>query len=381
MKVLVTGGAGFIGSRSVLRLLQEGHECVVLDNLHPQVHTHNPEQSSTWKAVQGACRTLVADVRDEMALEKALEGCDAVLHLAAETGTGQSMYEAGRYSSVNVTGTAILLQMVARRRDTIRRFVVASSRAVYGEGSYLCVEHGILTPHGRTLEGVRRFGFDPRCPQCLGELTPQPTTEVAALSPASVYAVTKLSQEQLVGVVCASATVPWLALRYQNVYGPGQSLNNPYTGVLSIFSRLMMQQADLEIFEDGLESRDFIYVDDVIAANMAALAAPPDRTGIVNVGSGAGTPILRLVQLLGARYGYSGKVTVTGRFRAGDIRHNVASSVAARDLLGFSASVKIEEGVAEFCAWAKNELASAPHVADTGYLRSLAELEARGLIS
>lgn len=382
MRVLVTGGAGFIGSRTVLRLLELGHDSVVLDNLHPQVHTADAEDSPTWRVVKNACETIVADVRDAAAVEAAMSRCDAVLHLAAETGTGQSMYELERYTDVNVGGTAALLSRVVQYRDRIGRVVVASSRSVYGEGSYRCAAHGVLSPDSRSAAEVRAERFEPLCPECGGELNLLPTSESAALRPASVYAITKLAQEQLVGIVCGSAGMPWFALRYQNVYGPGQSLNNPYTGVLSIFSRLMMAQADIEIFEDGLESRDFVYIDDVVEANVAALCAKPERSGVVNVGSGVGTSINRLVELLGARYGYRGRVTVTGRYRHGDIRHNVADTTAAAGLLGFRALVQIEDGIARFCDWARRELSADPVMQqDTSYRKSLAELESRGLIS
>jgi len=382
MRVFVTGGAGFIGSRTVLRLLELGHDCVVLDSLHPQIHTADAEQSPTWRMVKNACQTIVADVRDAAAVEGAVDRCDAVLHLAAETGTGQSMYELERYTNVNVGGTAVLLGRVVQRRERIRRVVVASSRSVYGEGSYRCAAHGVLSPDSRLATDVRAEHFEPLCPQCRGELQLLPTAESAALRPASVYAITKLAQEQLVAVVCGSAGMPWFALRYQNVYGPGQSLNNPYTGVLSIFSRLMMQQADIEIFEDGLESRDFVYIDDVVEANVAALCADPEQVGVANVGSGVGTSINRLVELLGARYGYRGKVAITGRYRHGDIRHNVADTEAAASLLGIQARVQIEEGIARFCDWARRELSADPvKQQDASYRKSLAELESRGLIS
>lgn len=382
MRVLVTGGAGFIGSRTVLRLLELGHDCIVLDSLHPQIHTAEAEYSPTWQVVKNACETIVADVRDAAAVGHSVNRCDAVLHLAAETGTGQSMYEIERYTNVNVGGTSVLLDRVVKCKERIRRVVVASSRSVYGEGSYRCAMHGMLSPESRLAAEVHAERFEPLCPQCRGELRLLPTAESAALRPASVYAVTKLAQEQLVAVVCGSAGMPWFALRYQNVYGPGQSLNNPYTGVLSIFSRLMMQQADIEIFEDGLESRDFVYIDDIVEANVAALCAHPERVGVANVGSGVGTSINRLVELLGARYEYRGKVTVTGRYRHGDIRHNVADTSAAENLLGFRARVPVEEGIAHFCDWARRELSAGSVMQqDVGYRRSLAELETRGLIS
>lgn len=380
MKVLVTGGAGFIGSRTVLRLLELGHECIVLDNLHPQIHTPNAANSPTWRAVRGACTAIVADIGDREAVRRALESCDALLHLAAETGTGQSMYEVNRYVRTNVAGTAILLELVAELRQRIRRVVVASSRSVYGEGSYRCAKDGTVTPDTRAPADMRSGRFEPRCPRCGGDVELLPTSEKASTQPASVYAVTKLAQEQLVATVCSATDVPWFALRYQNVYGPGQSLSNPYTGVLSIFSRLMLQNQRIEIFEDGNESRDFVYIDDVVAANIAALTAPASVRAIVNVGSGRQTSILDLVRLLRAHYDYGGEISVSGRFRAGDIRHNLADVTMATWVLGFKCTTSLEEGIAAFCRSARLELAGDSQ-AGADYRRSLAELEDRGLIS
>jgi dTDP-L-rhamnose 4-epimerase len=380
MKVLVTGGAGFIGSRTVLRLLELGHECMVLDNLHPQIHTQNAANSPTWRAVRHSCTAIIADICDREAVRRALESCDAVLHLAAETGTGQSMYEVNRYVGTNVAGTAVLLELVAEFRERIRRVVVASSRSVYGEGSYKCTKDGTVTPNTRPSADMRSGRFEPRCPRCGSELTPVPTSEIASTRPTSVYAVTKLGQEQLVATVCSAAEVAWFALRYQNVYGPGQSLSNPYTGVLSIFSRLMLQNQPIEIFEDGNESRDFVYIDDVVAANVAALTAPNPISAIVNVGSGRQTSILDLVRLLRVHYDYGGEVSISGRFRAGDIRHNLADVTLATQVLGVRSTTTLEEGIATFCNWARLELAGDSH-AGADYRRSLAELEDRGLIT
>jgi len=382
MLVLITGGAGFIGSRTALALRARGHDVRILDNLHPQIHTADPQNSPTWRLVADQFPSVIADINDRDAVSRALDGCEAVVHLAAETGTGQSMYEIERYVRTNIGGTAILLEQIMARAQTFKRVVVASSRSIYGEGAYRCPTHNVVTPQPRTTERMRAGRFEVSCPLCDGEVELIPTTEAAAVSPASVYAVTKLSQEQLVAATCTAAAVPWLALRYQNVYGPGQSLNNPYTGVLSVFSRLMLAGSPVEIFEDGKESRDFVYIDDVVAANVAAVEAPPQITGSLNVGSGVATPLEILVNQLAKNYGYSGDVRVSGRFRAGDIRHNVADVSQLAKRLGLSSRTTFSQGIAEFCRWVKEELAaSTAEKSDGGYQHSLAELEARGLIN
>lgn len=380
MRVLITGGAGFIGSRTALALARAGHQPVILDNLLPQIHTNTSENSPIWRLVRERFETIVGDVRDQNAVERAVATCDAVIHLAAETGTGQSMYEVRRYCDVNVSGTATLLEAVSAYRDRVQRFVVASSRSIYGEGSYDCAEHGLVTPDAREPEAMARGEFEPRCPQCGREIEVRPTAEDASLKPASIYAVTKLSQEQMVSALCPSLGVPWTAFRYQNVYGPGQSLHNPYTGILSVFSRVMVQGGSIEIFEDGFESRDFVFIDDVVAANVAAIVAPTSVQGSFNVGTGAPVSVRQVVETLARNYGFTGPILTSGRFRAGDIRHNFADVSKLAEVMGLRASTSFEAGIKQFCEWAGKELANG--VSDQqGYAHSLAELTSRGLLS
>lgn len=380
MHVLITGGAGFIGSYTARALRARGHEVTVLDNFLPQVHTEDRSRSATWNAIRDQVHLIEADVRDRAVLAARVGDFDAVLHLAAETGTGQSMYEVARYADVNVLGTANLLQALTDRRGAARRLVIASSRAVYGEGLYACETHGEHSPGARDARLLAAGEFEPRCPACARPMTPRPTREDATLDPASVYAITKLSQEQLVLVAGASLGLGVVALRYQNVYGAGQSLFNPYTGILSIFSREILAGRDIEIFEDGAESRDFVHVEDIARANVAALES--DASGIVcNVGSGQRTTVMEVARLLAGIYGHTGQIRVSGRFRAGDIRHNLADLTRLKARLGVEPAVSFTEGLQGFATWARAELEALGGHANTSYTRSLAEMAERGLLS
>lgn len=378
MHVLITGGAGFIGSRTAHQLAAVGHDVVVLDNLSEQIHGADVEKSPTLVDVRKVARVVHGDVRDAELVGTLVGQADAVLHLAAETGTGQSMYDIVRYSDVNVVGTGVVLEAVLAHRDRIGRLVVASSRSVYGEGSYRCADHGIVHPADRDPVRLAAGKFDPVCPLCSGELALAATHEDAALQPASIYAATKLAQENMVLAVGRARSIPAVALRYQNVYGDGQSLSNPYTGILSIFSREMLGGRPVEIFEDGLESRDFVHVDDVAAANVAALTADIAGAHVLNIGTGIGTSVNEIVGQLSMLLDYQGEARVTGRFRAGDIRHNIADVARARTVLGWQPSIGFATGLARFAAWVGEVL---PRVdGGVGYGASLSELEARGLI-
>jgi dTDP-L-rhamnose 4-epimerase len=375
MKVLITGGAGFIGSHTARVLLARGHAVCVLDNFLPQVHGHR-DTSPTWRSIRDDVALIEGDVRDLDLLRRTVPGYDAVLHLAAETGTGQSMYAVTRYADVNVMGTAALLQVLVDARGSVRRLVVASSRSVYGEGSYVCEQHGACTPAVRDVEALSAGEFDPSCPTCHRPVQAVATREDAPLQPQSVYAVTKLAQEQMVLAVTGAIGVGAVALRYQNVYGAGQSLSNPYTGILSIFSREMLAGRGIEIFEDGEESRDFVHVRDVARVNAAALESAVDAE-ILNVGSGERTSVLEIARRLGENYGYEGQVRISGRFRAGDIRHNFADVTRLQCVLGLRPEIGLDTGLAEFCAWVRTELQGGD---DGTYQASLEELRERGLL-
>ena len=379
LRVLITGGAGFIGSRTAQQLAGAGHSATLLDNLSPQIHGADPAASPIYRAAAAAGEIVVGDVRDRELMFRLVPTFDAVLHLAAETGTGQSMYDVIRYNDVNIMGTANLLEAIVHEAGAVRRLVIASSRSVFGEGSYACANHGTVHPGERDVSLLQQGRFDPVCPMCGEPIAAVATREDAPVAPASVYAVTKLAQEQLMLAMGHARSIPTVALRYQNVYGPGQSLNNPYTGILSIFSREMLAGRPVEIFEDGLESRDFVHVDDVAAANVQALTADLAGVHIANIGTGVATGVLELAQALGRHLDYHGDIRISGRFRAGDIRHNFADIARARLLLGWATTLGFEEGLAGFAAWVRETLTDAG-TASSAYDASLKELEAKGLI-
>jgi len=375
MRILVTGGAGFIGSRLCLRLSREGHEVTVLDCLSRQVHGVNPaETSPLYRSVRDLVRMEVGSVGDEQAVDRVLEGQEAIVHLAAETGTGQSMYEIKRYIDVNIGGTGLILDRLARGGHSVRRFVVASSRAIYGEGRYRSRVLGVVYPGPRREEDMRAGRFDPLCPATGEPMEPLPTDEDSKIHPSSVYGITKQNQEQLVLTVCPSVGIDAVALRYQNVYGPGQSLRNPYTGILSIFSTRIKNGNPLNIFEDGRETRDFVHVDDVVEATFASVFSEAARNQVVGVGSGCPTDVMTVARTLVDCYQVEVPIQVTGTYRLGDIRHNFADLTKARRVLGFEPRVAFSAGIRDFARWVDTQ-----PVPSDAYEKSLAELKSRGL--
>ena len=374
MNVLITGGAGFIGQRLSSALLAQGAHVRILDNFNPQIHANDSLQES----FSGKVELIKADIRDRKALRSALAGVDAVVHLAAETGTGQSMYEIDRYFSVNVQGTATLLDLLQNDDcgKSLRSFVVASSRAVYGEGAYQCAAHGSVFPDQRSRERMSSRLFEPVCPNCGSTVSLLPTPESAPFMPMSMYGLTKQVQEQAVLLFARTRSINGFGLRYQNVYGPGQSLKNPYTGILAVFSNLARQNQGIEIYEDGLESRDFVYIDDVVEATMRSINYTGQFVGALNVGSGHATSVMTVAQEIKAYFESSSTIKVTGAFRMGDIRHNIADVSKLEQVLGFVPDVPFKQGLANFLGWAAEQ---APED-KAAYLRSVNELAARGLM-
>lgn len=366
--VLITGGAGFIGRHVTQRLLHRGYAVRILDPLIEQVH-----QGQRPADLSAEAELIIGDVRDRAALDRALEGCDAVIHLAAEVGVGQSMYAVERYVSVNDLGTAALFEALMGRN--IRRVVVASSMSIYGEGLYRTAQGRIVEDAARAPRLSAETGWDPR-DETGSPLIPLPTPEWKRPSLASVYALTKYVQEQLTLTLSAAYGMEGVALRLFNVYGPGQALSNPYTGVLAIFaSRLLNGQRPL-VFEDGHQRRDFVHVEDVARAFALALEEPAAAGQVFNVGSGHDRSILEIGTLLANAMGRRELAPETvGKVRAGDIRHCFCDVTRARDALGFTATKDFTEGLAELSQWVARQTAQ-DHVE-----RARRELEQRGLVA
>jgi len=372
--VLISGGAGFIGQRLCRALLRQGAKIRVLDNFNPQIHATD----SLADDLTGYVELIKADVRDRDAFKRALTGVDTVVHLAAETGTGQSMYEIERYFSVNVQGTATLLDLLQNDDcgKAIRSIVVASSRAVYGEGAYQCGAHGMVFPEQRTRERMSIGAFEPMCPTCGMPARLMPTPESSPFMPMSMYGLTKQMQEQAVLLFARTRGINGFGLRYQNVYGPGQSLKNPYTGILAVFSNLARQNQPIEIYEDGLESRDFVYIDDVVEATVRSINYPGQFVGALNVGSGETTSVMTVAQEIKAFFKSESFIRVTGAFRMGDIRHNIADVTELQRVLGFVPAVPFKQGLINFLGWAAEQTLEDK----AAYLRSVTELAERGLM-
>jgi dTDP-L-rhamnose 4-epimerase len=352
---LVTGGAGFIGSHLVDALVNRGDRVRVLDSLDPQVHGDDGRPALIADHIDaGRVEFIRGDVGDRHVVGAVLDGVDQVLHQAAAVGVGQSMYRIADYVRANTLGGAVLLEGVVARRDRIRRVVVASSMSIYGEGRYRCPDHGDIAPPLRTADRLAVGDYEVHCPVCDLNVEARPTPESKALQPTSVYAVTKRDHEELFLSVGAAYGIPTVALRYFNVYGPRQSLDNPYTGVAAIFACRLLNERPPLIFEDGLQSRDFVHVNDIVAANLAALGSDAAVGSAYNVGTGRSLSLQGMVDALRSRLG-GPPPRYAGRFRQGDIRHCFADTARARDELGFEARVRFEDGIDDLAAWAREQ--------------------------
>ena len=374
-KILITGGAGFIGSSLSNKLLELGYEVIVLDNLSEQIHGDDPNESYTYKKIKNKVKFIYGSVEKEEDWLKCLPEADYIVHLAAETGTGQSMYQITKYTDVNIRGTSLMLELLANNKFNVKKIVYASSRAVYGEGKYSCDVHGVIYPSSREDNDMKMGDFSVKCPICKKDANPLNTDEDSLLKPSSVYGFTKQAQEQLCEIVCNSISVPHAGLRFQNVYGPGQSLSNPYTGILSIFSNLLLQNKDINIFEDGEESRDFVYIDDVVNSIVLALFNNNVNKGIFNVGSGEKITVLTVAEELKTLYHSNSKITISGNYRIGDIRHNIADLAKSKSVLNFSPSVSFSKGIRNFAEWVKGE-----NIKTIKYEQSIEEMKTRGLL-
>ena len=348
-KILVTGGAGFIGSHLVDKLVSGGMEVVVLDNFDPQVH-----QGKKPKYLNKGARYIEGDVRDESALKKSLGGVDTVFHLAAKVGVAQSMYEIKDYVSANTYGTAFLWDHIINNKLEIKKFVVASSMSIYGEGAYECGKCGEVFPHLRSEEQLKARKWELFCPDCSSVLKPFATGENKKLLSTSVYAITKKDQEELSLNIGISYKIPTVALRFFNVYGTRQSLSNPYTGACAIFSSQIKNDKAPVIYEDGLQTRDFINVSDIVEACVLVMNNPKADYGYFNVGTGNVVTIRDVADTLIKLYGKDMALNITNHYRAGDIRHCYADIEKIKKI-GFRPKVRLEEGMRELVEWGKQE--------------------------
>lgn len=349
-RALVTGGAGFVGSHLVDALLSAGHEVTVLDNLDPQAH-----EDGVPRFLNEGARLVTGDLRDRTAVADALEGVEVVFHQGGMVGNGQSMYEMASYVDVNATGTAVLLEEVLRRRDTVRRVVAASSMVVYGDGAYRCDEHGTLAALPRRQVDLDAGLWEPRCPWCLAFVHPVPTDEDFRLRPTSPYGIGKAACEQLVLVAGEAHQIECVALRYLNVYGPRQALGNPYTGVAAVFCTRLLSRRPPLVFEDGAQQRDLVHVDDVVRANLLAMSADAAVGCAINVGTGTSITVGSLALILAGSIAPGIAPEISGRWRSGDIRHCWADTGRARSLLGFVPRTDRAAALSELAQWVANE--------------------------
>ncbi|CAK6687518.1 NAD-dependent epimerase/dehydratase family protein [Synechococcus sp. CBW1107] len=353
--ILITGGAGFIGRNIAELLVSNGISVRILDNLTPQIHGEIPSCVS-WLD-HDLIDFVRGSINDRNALEHSLRDITGIIHLAAETGTGQSMYEISKYYLTNSQGTALILDVLASSRvHKVSKFILASSRSVYGEGAYSSpISNNRVYPPSRSPNQLAVQRWNPICEISGLDLIPIPTTETDPTRPASVYAASKLAQEDLTKVVCKSLDIDHVIFRFQNVYGEGQSLKNPYTGILSIFSTRIRRGIDLPIFEDGLESRDFVHVDDVAYSVVAAISSSQIISDTINVGSGVGTTVFGVAQELMLALEQEVPVRVTGEYRIGDIRHNIADISRLKSLLSGRPLISLSDGLHRFAAWVKTQ--------------------------
>jgi dTDP-L-rhamnose 4-epimerase len=367
-RVLITGGAGFIGSHVTDLLIESGYSVRLLDNLSPQVHA----EARPPEYLSSEAELVTGDIRDPDAVDKAVTGMDAVIHLAAAVGVGQSMYEIAAYTGTNDLGTAVLLEALARR--PVERLICASSMSIYGEGNARTKDGANVSPPERPIEQLRRGAWELE-DEDGSPLTPVPTPESKSPSLSSIYALGKFVQERMCLIAAQAHGIPAVALRFFNVYGPRQALSNPYTGVLAIFAARLLHDRPPLIFEDGRQKRDFVHVRDVAQACLLALQAGPPN-GVFNIGSGVSRTITSIAEDLARVLGKERiRPHIVGKYRAGDIRHCFADTTRAESLLGFRAKVRFDEGLEELAGWLGGQHAE-DHVES-----ATAELEKRGLVA
>ena len=347
MKILVTGGAGFIGSETVNQLFSVGtNDITVLDSMTEQIHGINWENSYLYKSIEGKCNLIKGDIRDFETVKNVVKDKEVIIHLAAETGTGQSMYMINQYNEVNIMGTSNLLQAISLlgKENKVRKIILSSSRSVYGEGKYECANCGVIYPDSRSKDKMLRGDYNLYCPHCGAKLKLLATTENDKVNPSSLYAYTKYAQEMML------------------------------TGILSVFSSLLLENKPLNIFEDGLESRDFINVKDVAGCVIGAISNERSNRETINLGSGINTSVIEIAEILRKYYQSTSEINVTGDFRIGDIAHNKADISKAKTIFGFSPAISLEQGLKDFCGWVMGQERDC-----SKYENSLSEMEDAGL--
>ncbi|MFH0795608.1 MAG: SDR family NAD(P)-dependent oxidoreductase [Candidatus Omnitrophota bacterium] len=369
MKVLVTGGAGFIGSHLVDLLVKEGFTVRILDNLESQVHQGRKPDYLNRKA-----EFFRGDVRNRGQLQKSIKGCEAIFHLAARVGVGQSQYQIKRYVETNIGGTANLFDILANEKHQVTKVIVAASMSGYGEGVYRCRRCGPIKPDLRPEKQLAGKKWEPTCPKCKVPLKPLPTPESTPLKSNSIYALTKKVQEEMSLIFGHTYRIPTVVLRFFNVYGPRQSLSNPYTGVAAIFlSRLKNDQPPI-IYEDGGQTRDFVFVSDVCQALSRCLKKEAANYEIFNVGSGCPLKIADIARTLAHSLNKRIEPQITGKFRKGDVRHCFADIGKIKEKVGWRPEVRFEEGIKNLISWAMDT------PAEDKFLQAQAELVQKGLL-
>jgi dTDP-L-rhamnose 4-epimerase len=353
MKIAISGGAGFIGRHLTNLLLTNEHQLIWLDSLDAQIHGEIVDSKSYIDDAR--IKLVVGNVCDRSAWLRAIDGVDAIVHFAAQTGTGQSMYRVARYTNENIGGTGLMWDVLANEKHRVKKVLVASSRSIYGEGRYTCMDKcGLVVPSPRTKSQLEAHQWSPICPKCGAGVEPIATPEDSSPQPASLYACTKLAQEQMSLTMGKALGISTIAMRFQNVFGPGQSLRNPYTGIISIFSNQMRQNLPINIYEDGEETRDFVLVDDVAKACSFGLDAECE-TLVLNVGSGIPTKVIDLAYQLKSLWKSDSQIEITGDARVGDIRHNWADLQSLHQTFPEWQSTPLSVGLEKFVTWAATQ--------------------------
>lgn len=347
-RILVTGGAGFVGSHLVDALVERGYKVRIFDNLEPQVHGQGRSLPSY---LNKEAEFIEGDIRDRDALKKAQKDVEVVFHHAAAVGVGQSMYEVRKYMEVNTLGAANLLDILVNEKNSVKKMIVASSMSIYGEGEYNCSQCGKVYPKLRSPKQLQQRDWEMKCPNCSEYLEPIPTSEGKPLHPNSIYAISKRDHEEMFLCVGRAYGIPTVALRYFNIYGTRQALSNPYTGVVAIFSSRLLNRKPPLVYEDGLQSRDFVHVSDIVQANLLAMEKDEANFEVFNVGTGNPTTVLDVAHSIAKGLNVDIEPQLINKFREGDIRHCFADVTKINKLLGFQSQVSFEYGISALVEW------------------------------